>query len=311
MTSQRPGISRFRLCSFALAVFLLANSVSSVEAAWFTLSWNANPETDIAGYIVFYGTMSGNYTTSVDVGNCTSFNFPEALTGVTYYFAVRAYDTTGRQSAYSEEVTATQISSLSIASFTAARPSPQPSESLITFSASALGGAAPYQYRWVVMSGSASQAVQEWSSVNSFAWKPTLTGSYTINVFARSTGTWSSEPAVVAAQSMPYTIAGSPLAVQELQSSLLSPQGVNTTMTFAAVASGGTGPYQSTNGSWQRTVTGQSSETGLQTTAGTGRLGQRETTPSESGFGAPATAWMRPKIWRQGEHFHFKLRAGS
>ena len=67
-----------------------------------TLVWDRNPETDIAGYNVYYGRVSGDYTRLVTVTN------PTAMIAVkgsrTVYFAVTAYDTNGLESELSEEV---------------------------------------------------------------------------------------------------------------------------------------------------------------------------------------------------------------
>ena len=59
-------LSRARvLCVFAVAGLL--GTASALQAA--TVQWNPNPESDIAGYKLSYGTQSGVYTTSIDTGN--------------------------------------------------------------------------------------------------------------------------------------------------------------------------------------------------------------------------------------------------
>ncbi len=67
-----------------------------------TLVWDRNPESDIAGYNVYYGRASGDYSRLVTVAD------PTAMIGVkgskTVYFAVTAYNTNGLESALSEEV---------------------------------------------------------------------------------------------------------------------------------------------------------------------------------------------------------------
>lgn len=70
----------------------------------FLLTWDANPEPDIQGYKVFYGTASRNYTTNIDVGNVTSYTVTGLPSGQTYYFAIKAMDTTGNLSVFSNEV---------------------------------------------------------------------------------------------------------------------------------------------------------------------------------------------------------------
>lgn len=73
-----------------------------------TLTWSANSESDLQGYRVYYGTSNGNYTTNVDVGNVTSYTVNGLSTGFTYYFAIKAMDTSGNLSGYSNQVTATR-----------------------------------------------------------------------------------------------------------------------------------------------------------------------------------------------------------
>ena len=68
------------------------------------LAWNANAESDLAGYKVYSGTSSGQYGASVDVGKATSYQFSNLKLGTTYYFAVTAYDVNGNESLRSSEV---------------------------------------------------------------------------------------------------------------------------------------------------------------------------------------------------------------
>jgi Fibronectin type III domain len=68
------------------------------------LSWNASTSANIAGYRVSYGVASATYTERVDVGNKTSAHISGLTEGRTYYFAVRAYNTSGAESVASNEV---------------------------------------------------------------------------------------------------------------------------------------------------------------------------------------------------------------
>ena len=59
--------------------------------------------TDLAGFKVCYGSQSGVYTTTTDVGNVTQYTF-SALPAGTYYFVVKAYDTSSNESAFSSQI---------------------------------------------------------------------------------------------------------------------------------------------------------------------------------------------------------------
>jgi hypothetical protein len=76
-----------------------------------TLSWNATttnidgtPLEDLEGYKVYYGTESEKYKISYDVKNVTKYKIDDMIDWHTYYFAVTAYDVSGNESPYSEEI---------------------------------------------------------------------------------------------------------------------------------------------------------------------------------------------------------------
>ncbi len=61
---------------------------------------------EIGGYKVYMGTVSGVYSPAIDVGNTTSHTFSSMPAG-TYYFAISTYDTNGLESAKTAEFSAT------------------------------------------------------------------------------------------------------------------------------------------------------------------------------------------------------------
>ena len=73
-------------------------------AAEVSLAWDANSETDLAGYNIYYGTASHDYTHRINVGNVTEYTVLDLDDDGTYYFAATAYDRDGNESAYSEEL---------------------------------------------------------------------------------------------------------------------------------------------------------------------------------------------------------------
>ncbi len=72
-----------------------------------TLAWNPSTDSTVAGYKIYYGSASGNYTNVVDVGNVTNATISGLVEGVTYYFAATCYNSSGIQSPFSNEVSYT------------------------------------------------------------------------------------------------------------------------------------------------------------------------------------------------------------
>jgi hypothetical protein len=173
-------------CLRAISIVILVGISAAAEAATVTLAWDPNSEPDIAGYKLSYGTTSGQYTTTIDVGHVTTRTLTNLAGGVTYYFVLQAYNAAGT-SPYSNEVSVTTFLPLSVTNLTANRASPQPPGTTITFSATASGGIAPYQYKWWIITGSTQTIGSGWSTGSTFAWTPTVANSnYTIRVWARN-----------------------------------------------------------------------------------------------------------------------------
>lgn len=68
-----------------------------------TLSWVANPDTNVVGYKIYYGTASQAYTANVVAGNVTNLIVGGLTAGTTYYFAATSYDAAGNESSFSTE----------------------------------------------------------------------------------------------------------------------------------------------------------------------------------------------------------------
>jgi len=99
------SISRIWRLAFEIVVCIMVGiAASNALAAQTTLAWDANTESDLAGYKVHYGTASGSYTVHTDVHNITTSTVTGLTAGQTYYFVVTAYNAANNQSGYSNQV---------------------------------------------------------------------------------------------------------------------------------------------------------------------------------------------------------------
>ena len=162
-----------------LASVLVLIPMIAFGAATVDLAWDANTEPDLAGYKIYYGTASGNYTKSVDVGNTTQYTLAGLNEGVTYYLAATAYDVDDNESAYSVELVHTTASP----NHNPANPSvpngPSNGYTQTTYSFSTTatdpdGDSLQFQYDWDDASISGWGAVSQshsWSSAGNFCVK--------------------------------------------------------------------------------------------------------------------------------------------
>jgi hypothetical protein len=97
-TVQRLSILFFILISCVIYV-------SSAHALGITLAWDANASSEgVAGYKIYYGTESQNYSTMINVGYSTKRSVVNLKKGLLYYFAATAYNAYGVESDFSGEV---------------------------------------------------------------------------------------------------------------------------------------------------------------------------------------------------------------
>lgn len=78
----------------------------SVTIAWDapTMNEDGTPITDLAGYTVYYGALSGEYTDSIDVIPPDTTATIGDLSPGTWYVAISAFDTAGYESDLSVEL---------------------------------------------------------------------------------------------------------------------------------------------------------------------------------------------------------------
>ena len=85
-----------------VAASLLFGGVGSAGAGTMLLEWDA--AANAQGYRLYYGTASGQYTQTKDVGNALSASLSGLADCTTWYVAVKAYNSAGESPSFSNEV---------------------------------------------------------------------------------------------------------------------------------------------------------------------------------------------------------------
>jgi hypothetical protein len=222
----------------AFAALLLVSEVASAGVV--TIAWDRNPEPDIAGYRISYGTVSGAYTTTVDVGNRLDYQIRGVDDGQKYYFVVRAYNNGGAVSPPSSEISANIVSLTALATDMV---SPTPTGKPITWTALAGSGAQlQYQFWRFSQSTGAWTLGQDYGSSNTLTWTPSAEGIYAIQVWARKAG--STETLEAWRSTGLFTVANHPIVVGSLEADVALPASEGTSITWTARATGGPPPLQ-------------------------------------------------------------------
>jgi hypothetical protein len=92
-------------CGLMLGMFFCSPAWGDQSVS---LAWNPSPDTNVVGYVLYYGTSSSNYTTRVDMGTNTSATINGLKNpGANYFFAATAYNSSQLESVPSNEATFT------------------------------------------------------------------------------------------------------------------------------------------------------------------------------------------------------------
>jgi len=135
---------------------------------------------------------------------------------------------------------------LTVTSLTANLGAPQPPGSSMNFTATASGGAAPYQFKWWLWNGATWTVLGDWSTSNTFAWTSgSPNPNYRVGVWVRSVGETADQPSGApansgSARSIPFAIQ---VRLTSLTANLSAPQLPGSAITFS-VAANGSIPYQ-------------------------------------------------------------------
>ncbi|MEW5977323.1 MAG: malectin domain-containing carbohydrate-binding protein [Acidobacteriota bacterium] len=106
------------LISLLVLFSLLWAHLLPARAGSLTVSWDPVTSPNLGGYKIRYGTSTGSYTQTVDVGSASRWTIPSLQEGATYYLRVLAYDSNGLAGTPSEEVSSPvlAVSSAAVAS---------------------------------------------------------------------------------------------------------------------------------------------------------------------------------------------------
>lgn len=243
-TSGRLNVARaLSTCAkpIVTSIALSANKTAP-QAVNTTVTFTATPSGGQAPYQYRWAVWNGTAWTVSAWGSGNTYAWTPTSVGTGYKVEVRvrsAWDIGAPELTKSMDfpIMASVISSVSVSADKAA---PQLPGTTVTFSASATGGTAPYQYRWAVWDG-AVWSVTAWSTSNQYVWTPaTANTSYKVEARARSAGSTAGPEAT---HSVDYPI-NAKIASVAVTSDKAPPQGLGTTVTFTATPTGGVAPYQ-------------------------------------------------------------------
>ena len=212
-----------------------SGSAGILDASWVAPTTNADgsPLTDLAFYRLYFGTVSTpcsgsaffqvpSPTNSPQINDTITYGVTGLLAGALYFAAVTAVDSSGLESDCSPVASAIARSAGgsaaglvgSIADIGAYGGSPVaiqgPVSTLtgltadlgphlpgatVTFTATAAGGTAPYQFKWWLWDGATWTMLEGWSTDNTFAWTPsTPNPNFAVGVWVRSAGNTADRP---------------------------------------------------------------------------------------------------------------------
>lgn len=172
--------------------FALIFACLCAQAANVTLAWDPSPDKSAAGYLIFQGGATRNYTNQTSVGLVTNVTLIGLTVGSTYFFAAKVFTTNGLVSDFSTEAAYTiPLSPPVIVSGPVG--STNQTGATVTFTVTATG--ANLSYAWLKNGSTISGATNATLTLTSVTWANN--GVYSVSV-SNTAGTVSSSSAQLA-----------------------------------------------------------------------------------------------------------------
>ncbi len=96
-------------CKLSIVLAVVCSLATHAKTQSVTLAWDSDSDPSVVGFNLHYGTSSGQYTQTLNIptNTATTANVSQGLSyGVTYFFALRAYNSSNVESPNSNEVSA-------------------------------------------------------------------------------------------------------------------------------------------------------------------------------------------------------------
>ena len=102
--SVSDGNASASLPTYAIDVTQFGTASTTLTWIAPTMNEDGTTLTNLAGYKIYYGKSSGNYTNTIQIDNASVTTYlVDNLSQDTYYFAATAFNATGEESQYSGE----------------------------------------------------------------------------------------------------------------------------------------------------------------------------------------------------------------
>ncbi|HZR26542.1 MAG TPA: S8 family peptidase [Vicinamibacterales bacterium] len=223
----------------------LTPSVAAPQNRNTTITFTAAASGGTPPYQYRYAVYDGvSWTFATNWSATATFAWTPTLLNSSYYVA--AWARSNGNSTNTPEVTKSIAYPIVIPTVTSLtlspnKTAPQLAGTSITWTATATGGIAPYEYQFWLYNGSVWSALTNWTTTNTYTWTPaTANGGYYVSVWARSSGNTTTTEAT---KSAAFAIAA-PVSSVALVANKVSPQIAGTAITWTATPTGGVGPYQ-------------------------------------------------------------------
>jgi hypothetical protein len=170
----------------------LNSSLPSPQLRGTTINWLSTATGGVAPYQFQWSLYSAGSWTSSPWTTASSWSWTPSSAGSDYQVrvAVRSAGSTSATGEITQTVPFTVSGPVATnVSLKSNLSAPRATGTTILWSASPVGGIAPYQYKWWVYDGSVWTAVTTWTTNSSWSWSPTLANSaYVVGVWVRSAG---------------------------------------------------------------------------------------------------------------------------